>query len=161
MSSVAINGKNYLPDDFKKIDTKGKDPETFLKDNETSIKNNFKDEIFVVSKGDLYSAEFKSMPKADIKTENVSFVDLPDSEVKLVDDEQEKHPISKINVSGTNKEENEKFIKDTLGIKSGDKVSYDEIVSKFNKLKEKGASKFLNTEIYTSPIKGSKTGETE
>lgn len=161
MSSISINGKNYLPDDFKKLDLKGKDPESFLKENESIIKNNFKDEIYAISKDDLYVAEFKSMPQADIKSENISFVDLPDSKVVLVDNEQDKHTISKVNLIGIKNTETEKLLLDKLGIKSGDNLSHDDIISKFNNLKEQIKNNLISVDIFTNPIKDSKNGESE
>src|SRR5690606_20158516 len=100
MSSISINGGKYLPDNLKKIDLEGKDIETFLKDNEKSIKTNFKDEIYVADGKDLYVAEFKNFPQSDIKKDKISFVDMPGAEIKLIDDESDKHSIAKVTITG-------------------------------------------------------------
>jgi len=161
MSSISINGSKYLPDNFKKIDLQGKDIETYLKENAENINNNFKDEIFVAKGNDLYVAEFKNFPKSDLKKENISFVDIPDAEIKLINDESEKHKISKVSITGTQNKDLEKFIRKTLDIDNGDSLSFDDIVSKLRSLEEKGKGKYLNIDVVPVPIKGVKNGEVE
>lgn len=161
MSSISINGSKYLPDNFKKVDTNGQDIETFLKENQEKIKSNFKDEIYVAQGNDLFVAEFKNFPQSDVKKENIKFVDMPGAEVKLVDDEIDKHPIAKLTLNGVTDKKLEKFIKDTLDIKTGNKVSVDDILGKLRDLQEKGKDKYLNIDVVPNPVKGSKNGEVE
>ncbi|GIW23402.1 MAG: hypothetical protein KatS3mg068_2409 [Candidatus Sericytochromatia bacterium] len=161
MSSISINGNKYLPDNFKKVDLQGKDIETYLKENSGNIKNNFKDEIYVAKGNDLYVAEFKNFPKSDLKKENISFVDIPDAEIKLIDDEIEKHKIAKVSISGTQDKELEKFIRKTLDIDNGDNLSFDDIIGKLRNLEEKGKGKYLNIDVVPVPVKGAKNGEVE
>lgn len=161
MSSVSINGNRYLPDNFKKVDLKGKDAETYINENKASIKTNFKDEIYVAHKGDLYVAEFKNLPQSDLKKENISFVDMPDSEIKYIDEELEKHPIGEIKIQGILNDDAKKFIKDNLKLSKDDKVSIDEILSKLETLKEKSKDKFLSVDLAPAPMPNSKKGEVE
>jgi outer membrane protein assembly factor BamA len=161
MSSISINGSKYLPDNFKKVDLEGKDVETFLKENQDKIKSNFRDEIYVAKDNDLYVAEFKNFPQSDLKKEKIQFIEIPGSEIKLIDEEVDKHPIAKVAINGVKDKELEKFIKETFDVKTGSKVSIDDILGKLKELQEKGKDKYLNIDIVPTPAKGSKNGEVE
>ncbi len=159
MSSVSLNGNKYLPENFKKIDLQGKDSETYLKDNKALIKSNFKDEIYVQSKDDLFVAEFNKFPQGDLTKENIKFVDIPDAEIKLIDDELERHIIGEIKIDGVMSEDGQKFIKDNFKINKSDKITIDDINQNLKSLQKKGKDKFLSIDVLPLPIPNSKTGE--
>lgn len=161
MSSISINGGKYLPDNFKKVDTEGKDIETFLKENQDKIKTNFRDEIYVEFNKDLYVAEFKNFPQSELKKEKISFIDMPGAEIKLIDDEMEKHPISKVTINGVTDPKLKKFIEETFDIKNGSKVTIDDIIGKLKDLQDKGKNKFLNIDVVPTPAPGGKAGEVD
>lgn len=161
MSSVSLNGNKYLPENFKKVDLQGKDAETYIKENKPEIKTNFKDEIYVSHKGDLYVAEFNKFPQSDLKKENISFVDMPDAKIELIDDELEKHPVADVKIQGVLSDDGKKFIKENFKVSKSDKVTHEDLIEKINHLKEKSKDKFLSVDMSPAPMPGSKTGEVE